>query len=101
MTDLLPAHSSGMQDAILLAHALVADADLDALAGLARALASRCSMAVITNDIYTREDADYLMRAQVPARYSRCGDRRLPAYGHLRRCVDQSGGRFAGGVPGS
>lgn len=32
---------------------------------LARALASRCSMAVVTNDIYTREDADYLMRAQV------------------------------------
>lgn len=29
------------------------------------ALATRCSMAVITNDIYTREDADYLMRAQV------------------------------------
>jgi urease accessory protein len=33
--------------------------------GLARALAHRCSMAVITNDIYTREDADYLVRAQV------------------------------------
>lgn len=33
--------------------------------GLARALASRCSMAVITNDIYTREDAEALMRAQV------------------------------------
>jgi len=32
---------------------------------LARALGSRCSMAVITNDIYTREDADHLMRAQV------------------------------------
>ncbi|HPD93146.1 MAG TPA: urease accessory protein UreG [Pararhodobacter sp.] len=32
---------------------------------LARALASRCSMAVITNDIYTREDADFLVRAQV------------------------------------
>jgi urease accessory protein len=32
---------------------------------LCRALASRCSMAVITNDIYTREDADYLVRAQV------------------------------------
>ena len=32
---------------------------------LARALAARCSMAVITNDIYTREDADYLVRAQV------------------------------------
>lgn len=32
---------------------------------LARALAARCSMAVITNDIYTREDAEALMRAQV------------------------------------
>ena len=32
---------------------------------LCRALAARCSMAVITNDIYTREDADYLMWAQV------------------------------------
>ncbi|GGE20071.1 urease accessory protein [Gemmobacter megaterium] len=32
---------------------------------LARALSARCSMAVITNDIYTREDADYLLRAQV------------------------------------
>jgi len=34
-------------------------------AQLCRALAQRCSMAVITNDIYTREDADYLTRAQV------------------------------------
>jgi urease accessory protein len=32
---------------------------------LARALASRLSMAVITNDIYTKEDAEALMRAQV------------------------------------
>jgi urease accessory protein len=32
---------------------------------LARALGPRCSMAVVTNDIYTREDADYLLRAQV------------------------------------
>ena len=32
---------------------------------LCTVLASRCSMAVITNDIYTREDADYLTRAQV------------------------------------
>jgi urease accessory protein len=31
---------------------------------LCRYLASRISMAVITNDIYTREDADYLMRVQ-------------------------------------
>jgi len=32
---------------------------------LCAALGHRCSMAVITNDIYTREDADYLTRAQV------------------------------------
>ncbi len=32
---------------------------------LAHALAPQCSMAVITNDIYTREDAEALMRAQV------------------------------------
>ncbi|MFN3526452.1 MAG: urease accessory protein UreG [Paracoccus sp. (in: a-proteobacteria)] len=32
---------------------------------LARALAPRLSMAVITNDIYTKEDAEALMRAQV------------------------------------
>jgi urease accessory protein len=32
---------------------------------LCAALADRLSMAVITNDIYTREDADYLTRAQV------------------------------------
>ena len=32
---------------------------------LARALAPQCSMAVITKDIYTREDAEALMRAQV------------------------------------
>ncbi len=31
---------------------------------LCRALADDISMAVITNDIYTREDADYLVRAQ-------------------------------------
>lgn len=32
---------------------------------LCAALSKRCSMAVVTNDIYTREDADYLTRAQV------------------------------------
>lgn len=34
-------------------------------AALARALSPHLSMAVITNDIYTREDAEFLMRAQV------------------------------------
>ncbi|WP_116132141.1 urease accessory protein UreG [Tropicimonas sp. IMCC34043] len=32
---------------------------------LCRALSAKLSMAVVTNDIYTREDAEYLMRAQV------------------------------------
>ncbi len=31
---------------------------------LARAMSARWSLAVITNDIYTREDAEYLMRVQ-------------------------------------
>ena len=31
---------------------------------LCRAMRDRWSVAVITNDIYTREDAEYLMRAQ-------------------------------------
>ena len=31
---------------------------------LCKALSPRLSVAVITNDIYTREDAEYLMRAQ-------------------------------------
>ncbi|SRR6056297_627147 len=34
-------------------------------AGLCRALAGHVDMCVITNDIYTREDAEFLMRAQV------------------------------------
>ncbi len=34
-------------------------------AALARALRDRLSMAVVTNDIYTREDAEELMRQQV------------------------------------
>ncbi|MDV7145036.1 urease accessory protein UreG [Tropicimonas sp. TH_r6] len=34
-------------------------------AELCKALADEVSMAVVTNDIYTREDADFLMRAQL------------------------------------
>ena len=34
-------------------------------AALCRVLANRISMAVVTNDIYTREDAEFLTRAQV------------------------------------
>ena len=40
---------------------------------LCKSLASDISMAVITNDIYTREDADYLVRAQVLSSDRICG----------------------------
>ena len=40
---------------------------------LCRALADVVSMAVITNDIYTREDADYLVRAQALSSDRICG----------------------------
>ena len=36
-------------------------------AALCRAMSARYSVAVITNDIYTREDAEFLLRAQVLA----------------------------------
>ena len=40
---------------------------------LCKILASDVSMAVITNDIYTREDSDYLVRAQVLSSDRICG----------------------------
>ena len=42
-------------------------------AALCTILASDVSMAVITNDIYTREDADYLVRAQALSSDRICG----------------------------
>ena len=66
---------------------------------LCRYLASRVSMAVITNDIYTREDADYLMRVQaLPAERIRGVETGgCPTYGNPRGCIGQScgGGRSA------
>ena len=37
---------------------------------LCRYLSKKVSMAVISNDIYTTEDAEYLMKAQVPVSYT-------------------------------
>lgn len=53
-------------------------------AALCQAMAKKYSMAVVTNDIYTREDAEELTRRQVlPAdRHSRGRNRWVPAYGH-------------------
>lgn len=68
---------------------------------LCAALAGRCSMAVITNDIYTREDAEYLMRRRFwRVIASGAWKPGVPAHGDPGGCVDQSGGSggFAGEV---
>ena len=60
---------------------------------LCRALSDEMSMAVITNDIYTSEDADYLIHAQALSSDRICGEK--PVDVHTRRsagCLGQSGG---------
>src|ERR1044071_9771008 len=70
---------------------------------LCKRLRDRYSLAVITNDICTYEDAEFLMRSgALPLerlRGVRTGG--VPAHGDSRRYVDQpgSGGRDARGVP--
>ena len=53
---------------------------------LCRALRDRVSLGVVTNDIFTREDAEFLLRNEALARraHPRRRDRRLPARGHPR-----------------
>ena len=48
---------------------------------LCRYLAPRISMAVITNDIYTREDAEYLMRVQASKQVAV----HIPPFARMRR----------------
>lgn len=61
---------------------------------LCKALREEFSIAVVTNDIYTREDAMMLARLQGAAggAHRRRRDRRLPAYRHPRGRLDQSAG---------
>ena len=51
---------------------------------LSRKMAGEYSIAVITNDIYTKEDAQFLAQEQRAARgaHHRRGDRGLPSYRH-------------------
>ena len=51
---------------------------------LTRAMHEDYNIAVITNDIYTREDAQFLMHHGVldENRIHRCGDWRVPTYGN-------------------
>ena len=68
------------------------------VAALCRALAGELVIGVVTNDIYTTEDADFLRRAGVlpDARILRRADRRLPAHRHPRRHQREPGrGRAA------
>ncbi len=49
---------------------------------LTREIASRYSVAVITNDIYTQEDAEFLTKNSLLPPYYGRGNRRLPTYGN-------------------
>jgi hypothetical protein len=60
-------------------------------------------MAVVTNDIYTREDAEALVRMQAlhVRPDHRGGNRRLSAHGHPRGRLDQSAGHRRGSTIGT
>ena len=72
---------------------------------LCKRLRDRYDIAVVTNDIYTKEDAQFLTRsgALPGGAHRRRRDRRLPAHRHPRGRVDQPGrgGRPVAQVPRS
>ena len=60
---------------------------------LTRHMANDYSIAVITNDIYTKEDAQFMVANSVLPEERIIGvERRLPTYGYQRRCIYESGG---------
>ena len=71
------------------------------IAALCRELAGECRVGVVTNDIYTTEDAEFLRSTGVlPRRADRRGaDRRLPAHRDPRRHRHQPRGRRASSRP--
>ena len=56
---------------------------------LTRHMADKYSIGVITNDIYTKEDAEFCTSG---GSYHRCRDRRLPSYCYSRGCLNEFGG---------
>ncbi len=55
---------------------------------LTRALEGQLSMAVVTNDIYTKEDAQFLVKTVFYRKIAcRSRNRRMSSYGHSRRCI--------------
>ncbi len=71
---------------------------------LTRTFYGAYEMAVVTNDIFTREDAEFLVKNGIleEARIIWCGDGRMSAYGDSRGCDDEFTGdrRFGGTVSG-
>ncbi len=61
------------------------------LEALCKAMRDTWQLAVVTNDIYTKEDQRILTEAGAlaPGPHRRCGNRRLPAYGDPRRCLNE------------
>ncbi len=60
---------------------------------LCKALRDKYSVAVITNDIYTQEDALILARSQALSEDRIMGvETGMPAYGNPRGCLHQSAG---------
>ncbi|MGY3462015.1 Ni2+-binding GTPase involved in maturation of urease and hydrogenase [Bradyrhizobium sp. LM3.4] len=59
---------------------------------LCKTMRERYDIAAITNDIYTKWDAEFLVRSGslTPDRIAGVRDRRLPAYRDPRGCLDES-----------
>jgi Ni2+-binding GTPase involved in maturation of urease and hydrogenase len=54
---------------------------------LSRKMSEQYSIAVITNDIYTKEDAEFFEEQPVACGQDhRCGNRRLSSHSNPRRC---------------
>lgn len=57
---------------------------------LTRALCPHYSICVVTNDIYTKEDAEFLVKhSAMPKERILESNGRMPAYGHPGRCVHE------------
>jgi len=58
---------------------------------LTRILADSYSIGVVTNDIYTKEDAEFFNKEQCTSQREDnwSGNRRLPSYGYSRGCFHE------------
>src|SRR5215831_6815960 len=58
---------------------------------LCKTMRNRYQLGVVTNDIFTKEDMEFLVRSEaLPVNRIICRrDRGMPAYRHPRGCIDQ------------